>query len=60
LPLSEIIKIGVTKDIVAKVCNMIDLSEYKREQAAPGLKLTSRSFGYGWRMPIAQRYKETI
>ena len=59
LPLSEIIKIGVTKDIVIKVCNMIDLSEYKREQAAPGLKLTSRSFGYGWRMPIAQRYKET-
>ncbi|MBI3591230.1 MAG: NAD+ synthase [Candidatus Melainabacteria bacterium] len=60
LPLKEIIKNGITKETAQKVCNMIDKSEYKREQAAPGLKLTSRSFGYGWRMPIAQRYKETI
>ncbi len=60
LPLKEIIKNEVTKEIAEQVCTMIDKSEYKREQAAPGLKLTSRSFGYGWRMPIAKRYKETI
>ena len=60
IPLKEIIKKGLPKDIVEKICNMIDLSEYKRYQSAPGLKLTSRSFGYGWRMPIAQRYKEHI
>ena len=60
LPLGEIVKNGFKKEIVGKTCNMIDSSEYKRQQAAPGLKLTSRSFGYGWRMPIAQRYKETI
>ncbi len=59
-PLKEIIKNGIPKDTVEKICNMINLSEYKRYQSAPGLKLTSRSFGYGWRMPIAQRYKETI
>ncbi len=58
-PLKEIIKKGLPQDTVKKVCNMIDLSEYKRYQSAPGLKLTSRSFGYGWRMPIAQQYKET-
>ena len=60
MSLKEIVKSGIQKDTVTKVCNMIDSSEYKRKQAAPGLKLTSRSFGYGWRMPIAQRYRETI
>ena len=60
LPLKEIIKNDITKEMVQKVCNMIDKSEYKRQQAAPGLKLTSRSFGYGWRMPIAQRYREHV
>jgi NAD+ synthase (glutamine-hydrolysing) len=34
----------------------VDLNEYKREQAAPGIKVTSRAFGLGRRMPIAQRY----
>jgi NAD+ synthase (glutamine-hydrolysing) len=32
------------------------LNEYKREQAAPGLKVTSRAFGIGRKMPIAQKY----
>jgi hypothetical protein len=32
------------------------LNEYKREQAAPGFKVTSRAFGVGRRMPIAQKY----
>ena len=59
-PLKEMIKNGIPKDIIQKVCTMIDNSEYKRQQAAPGLKLTSRSFGQGWRMPIAQRYREQI
>jgi hypothetical protein len=34
----------------------VDLNEYKRQQAPPGLKVTSRAFGLGRRMPIAQRY----
>ena len=37
----------------------VDLNEYKREQAAPGIKVTSRAFGLGRRMPIAQQYAET-
>ena len=36
----------------------VDLNEYKRAQAAPGLKVTSRAFGVGRRMPIAQQYVE--
>jgi len=38
------------------VIKLIDRSEYKRRQAAPGLKVTTRAFGSGRRMPIAQNY----
>ncbi|MFQ5517837.1 MAG: NAD+ synthase [Acidimicrobiia bacterium] len=41
---------------VAKVVGMVDRNEYKRKQAAPGLRVTSRSFGTGWRMPIVAEY----
>ena len=47
---------GYDSDTVMRVIRLIDLSEYKRRQAAPGLKVTSRAFGFGRRMPIAQRY----
>jgi hypothetical protein len=40
------------------VARLIDQSEYKRRQAAPGLKVTSKAFGIGRRLPIAQRYRE--
>jgi len=43
----------VVKDVVAKV----DRNEYKRNQAAPGLKVTAKAFGSGRRVPIAQRFK---
>jgi NAD+ synthetase len=45
---------------VARVIRMIDRSEYKRRQAAPGLKVTSRAFGFGRRMPIAQNYAHPL
>jgi hypothetical protein len=38
---------------------LIDANEYKRRQAAPGLKVTSKAFGVGRRMPIAQKYQAT-
>ncbi|MEX2216868.1 MAG: NAD+ synthase [Phycisphaeraceae bacterium] len=41
---------------VLRMVRLIDLNEYKRKQAAPGLKVTGRAFGFGRRMPIAQRY----
>ncbi|MEE9212399.1 MAG: NAD+ synthase [Phycisphaeraceae bacterium] len=47
---------GVDAETVLRVVRLIDLNEYKRKQAAPGLKVTGRAFGFGRRMPIAQRY----
>lgn len=55
---SEIVAAGFEEPIVRKVVRLIDLSEYKRRQAAPGLKVTTKAFGVGRRMPIAQRYWE--
>src|SRR6266516_49623 len=52
----DIIAHGFDEKTVRWVQRRIDLNEYKREQAAPGLKVTSRAFGVGRRMPIAQKY----
>jgi NAD+ synthase (glutamine-hydrolysing) len=52
----DIIAHGFEEKTVRWVQRRVDINEYKREQAAPGLKVTSRAFGVGRRMPIAQRY----
>ena len=54
--LAQIIAAGFEPTTVARVIKLIDRSEYKRRQAAPGIKVTSRAFGFGRRMPIAQNY----
>lgn len=55
---SEIIaETGFDPEIVGKVLRLVKFSEFKRKQAAPGLKITSRAFGTGWRMPIACRFR---
>lgn len=56
--LPEIIALGFNHETVRKVIRMIDINEYKRRQAAPGLKVTTKAFGVGRRFPIAQRYRE--
>jgi len=53
---AEIVAQGFEDATVRWVQRRVDLNEYKRAQAAPGLKVTSRAFGVGRRMPIAQRY----
>jgi NAD+ synthase (glutamine-hydrolysing) len=52
----DIIARGFDDKTVRWVQRRVDLNEYKREQAAPGLKVTSRAFGIGRKMPIAQKY----
>jgi NAD+ synthase (glutamine-hydrolysing) len=47
---------GFDRGIVEKTVRLVDVNEYKRKQMPPGLKVTSRAFGFGRRMPIAQRY----
>ncbi len=54
----EIIATGFDEKTVDFVLRRIDLNEYKRKQAPPGLKVTPKAFGLGRRMPIAQRYVE--
>lgn len=56
----EIVKLGYKPEVVMDIINRIDRNEYKRYQAAPGLKVTARSFGSGWRMPIAQGFRERL
>lgn len=45
-------------DLVKGIARMVDQNEYKRQQAAPGLKVTTKAFGIGRRFPIAQRFKD--
>ena len=44
--------------LVRDIINKVDRNEYKRQQAAPGLKVTTKAFGIGRRFPIAQRFSE--
>jgi NAD+ synthetase len=46
----------ISKQVAQDIVRKIDLSEYKRRQAAPGLKVTTKAFGVGRRVPIAQRF----
>jgi NAD+ synthase (glutamine-hydrolysing) len=52
----DIVAHGFEEKTVRWVQRRVDINEYKREQAAPGIKVTSRAFGVGRRMPIAQKY----
>jgi NAD+ synthase (glutamine-hydrolysing) len=54
----DIIARGFAEKTVRWIQHRVDLNEYKRAQAAPGIKVTSRAFGVGRRMPIAQQYIE--
>lgn len=51
----EIIALGFDPQTVHQVLRMVKAAEFKRKQAPPGIKVTDRAFGSGWRMPIARR-----
>jgi len=52
---TEIVASGHDPAIVSKVRGLVSRAEFKRRQAPPGIKITDRAFGTGWRMPIAKR-----
>ncbi|CAG1065637.1 NAD+ synthase (glutamine-hydrolysing) [uncultured bacterium] len=56
--IDEIMAMGFEKALVKKVARMVDLSEYKRRQAPPGIKITPRALGKDRRMPITNRYND--
>ncbi|MDZ4788084.1 MAG: NAD+ synthase [Blastochloris sp.] len=53
----EIVAQGFTESLVRDILRKVDINEYKRRQAAPGIKISSKAFGFGRRMPIAQNFK---
>ncbi|MBU2488645.1 MAG: NAD+ synthase [Proteobacteria bacterium] len=55
--LAEIEAMGHSRAVAAEVIRRVTGNEYKRRQAAPGLKITSKAFGEGRRLPIAQRFR---
>lgn len=50
----EIVAAGFDEATVRRVLRLVRIAEFKRQQAAPGLRVTERAFGTGWRMPIAK------
>ncbi len=55
---AQIVAAGHDAAVVERVAKMVTRAEFKRRQAPPGLKVTDRAFGTGWRMPIASRRSE--
>jgi NAD+ synthase (glutamine-hydrolysing) len=53
---AQIVAAGHDSVVVDKVVKLVTRAEFKRRQAPPGLKITDRAFGTGWRMPIASRW----
>jgi NAD+ synthase (glutamine-hydrolysing) len=49
----QLVQQGFASETVIKIARLVKRAEFKRRQAPPGLKITDRAFGTGWRMPIA-------
>jgi NAD+ synthase (glutamine-hydrolysing) len=54
----DIIAAGMNAKMVERTVHLVDMNEYKRRQAPPGVKITPCAFGKDWRLPITNRYKE--
>jgi len=52
----ELVAMGFEEALVKRVLRMVNINEFKREQAAPVLRVSSKSFGMGRRMPIVGKY----
>lgn len=56
--LQDIIALGYDEELVTRVIHTVDINEYKRRQAPPGIKITPRAFGRDRRLPITNRCRE--
>ena len=59
MPLAEIVAAGFDRDVVARVDRLLNIAEYKRRQAAPGVKVTEKNFGRDRRYPITNRFRDS-
>ncbi len=57
-PLATIIAAGFDREVVARIDRLLNIAEYKRRQAAPGVKVTRRNFGRDRRYPIVNRFRD--
>ncbi|MGI8828001.1 MAG: NAD+ synthase [Chloroflexota bacterium] len=55
---SDIVALGYDAEVVTRIVNLVEHSEYKRRQAPPGVKISTRAFGKDRRLPIANRYRD--
>jgi NAD+ synthase len=60
MPLTEIVARGHSPETVRRVERMLYLAEYKRRQAAPGVKISARNFGRDRRYPITNKFREEV
>src|SRR5438105_1637218 len=58
--LEEMLAMGFDRETVERVMRLVDTSEYKRRQAPPGVKITTRAFGRDRRLPITNKYRESV
>jgi NAD+ synthase len=58
-PLAAIVAEGFDRDVVARIDHLLNVAEYKRRQAAPGVKVTRRNFGRDRRYPITNRFRDS-
>jgi len=58
LPIEQIVAMGFDRETVTRVARLVDRNEYKRRQAAPGIRITPRDFGRDRRLPITNRFRE--
>jgi NAD+ synthase len=57
-PLADIIAAGFDRDVVLRIDRLLNIAEYKRRQAAPGVKVTRRNFGRDRRYPITNKFRD--
>jgi NAD+ synthase len=58
-PLASIVAEGFDRDVVTRIDRLLNIAEYKRRQAAPGVKVTRRNFGRDRRYPITNKFRDT-
>ena len=60
VPVAALLEQGLPAEAVEKVTRLIRVSEYKRQQAAVGVRISHRSYGQDWRYPLVNRFRETV
>ena len=60
MPLADIVASGFDREVVARIDRLLNIAEYKRRQAAPGVKVPEKNFGRDRRYPITNKFRETL